>query len=115
MIDGIEERKLIGAAKLNPENFATLYDFYVTSIYRYLIARTRHKETAEDLTSQTFLQAFKAFPNYEVRGLPFGAWLFKIAKNLLINNSKRPESLALETADTLAVTRSDEEVDYTLA
>jgi RNA polymerase sigma-70 factor (ECF subfamily) len=96
------ELSLIERAKANPEHFTEIYDIYLDQIYRYFYVRTSHKETAEDLTSQTFLQAFAALPRYEPRGLPLGAWLFKIAHNLLVNSYRKPEPYGLDQALELA-------------
>ena|SRR3989344_5099812 len=92
----------IAAAKNNPEAFALLYDKYLTPVYRYFLVRVSHVETAEDLSSQTFLQAFKAFARYEPRGQIFGTWLFTIAHNILVNNYRKPSTRALDEAGDLA-------------
>lgn len=67
------------------EAFASLYDAYVDDIYRFVFHRVGHEQTAEDLTSQVFLKAWDNLGRYKVRGLPFGAWLFQIARNSVID------------------------------
>lgn len=72
----------------DPDAFAELYDAYIKRIYDFIYYRTRHKQTAEDLTSITFTKAFqniKTFRNTE--GL-FSSWLFKIARNTIIDNAR---------------------------
>jgi RNA polymerase sigma-70 factor (ECF subfamily) len=61
------------------EAIGEIYRRYAPAIFRYLFYRVGDKETAEDLTSEVFLRALKAFPRYQQRGLPFSAWLYRIA------------------------------------
>ena len=76
---------LIARAGENPEAFGVLYERYVDRIYSYIYYRTGNHHVAEDLTSHTFHRAFQHVPRYVDRGLPFSAWLYRIAHNLLAN------------------------------
>ncbi|MBL7939055.1 MAG: RNA polymerase sigma factor [Flavobacteriales bacterium] len=76
-----EEDNLIQAAKRSPEAFAPLYERYFADIFRFVLRRTAHRDLTADLTQQTFLKAMLALPKYEPRGLPFRAWLYRIALN----------------------------------
>jgi RNA polymerase sigma-70 factor (ECF subfamily) len=78
-----DEAALVAAAQRDPREFAPLYDLYADRIYRYAYRRVGTHHDAEDVTAQTFQQALQALPNYEWRGLPFGAWLFRIAGNII--------------------------------
>lgn len=69
----------------DPDAFATLYDTYVEQIYRFVYFRVGDEQTAEDLTSQVFLKAWDNLSGYQIRGLPFSAWLFRIARNSIID------------------------------
>lgn len=69
--------------------FALLYRRYRQPIYRYVRARTPSDDDAADLAQQVFLKVFEALPHYEDRGLPVGAWLFRIAHNAVIDASRR--------------------------
>jgi RNA polymerase sigma-70 factor, ECF subfamily len=80
-----EEKALIARAKIDPEAFGQLYQRYVKRIYNYSYQFTRNREDAEDLTSRTFYQALRGISAYSDRGLPFQAWLFRIAHNLVVN------------------------------
>ncbi|MDD4318737.1 MAG: sigma-70 family RNA polymerase sigma factor [Candidatus Peribacteraceae bacterium] len=74
------------------EDFALLYDKYHVPIYRYVYYRTFDKETAEDLTSQTFLKALERIRTFDPQRGNFGAWLYRIARNAVIDHvrAKRP-------------------------
>lgn len=82
-----------------------LYERYVAQVYRYLYYRTGDVQDAEDLTARTFYRALQALPRYQDRGLPFIAWLYRIAHNAVTNwlrdRSRRP-TVALEAVATAA-------------
>ncbi|HKJ27048.1 MAG TPA: sigma-70 family RNA polymerase sigma factor [Anaerolineales bacterium] len=80
-----DEDALARAAEGDSEAFGVLYDRYVGRIYNYIYYRTGNTHDAEDLTSRVFTRAMKHIPNYEDRGVPFSAWLYRIAHNLVAN------------------------------
>jgi RNA polymerase sigma-70 factor (ECF subfamily) len=65
--------------------FTELYDEYAPRVYRFLLLRVRQPADAEDLLQRVFLKVIEALPGFEERGLPFGAWLFRIARNTAID------------------------------
>lgn len=67
------------------EAFGVLYDQYAELIFRYIYTHLDNRLDAEDLTEEIFLRAWKALPKYDERGLPFSAFLFRIARNSLID------------------------------
>ncbi len=83
------------AAEGDREAFGQLYDRYVERIYNYIYYRTGNHHDAEDLTARVFSRAMKHITNYQDRGVPFSAWLYRIAHNLVANwhrdNSRRQE------------------------
>jgi RNA polymerase sigma-70 factor (ECF subfamily) len=81
--DATDEAALVAAAQRDPRAFGPLYELYVDRIYRYAYRRVGTHHEAEDVTAQTFQQALQALPSYQWRGLPFGAWLFRIAGNII--------------------------------
>lgn len=116
-----DEDALARAAQGDSDAVGVLYDRYVERIYNYIYYRTSNQHDAEDLTSKVFTRAIKHIANYEDRGLPFSAWLYRIAHNLVANwhrdNSRRQvvgldESFNIpggqEQPETLVV-RSEEE------
>ena len=89
----------------DPDAFAALYDFYVEQIYRFVLFRVGDEQTAEDLTSQVFLKAWDNLSSYQIRGLPFKAWLFRIARNSVIDYYRTyKETMPLEPS---ALTKPD--------
>ncbi len=90
------DEQLIRAAQANPQAFDSLYRRYVERIYAYLYSYTYDAAEAEDMTSQTFLSAWKGLRHYRERGT-FAAWLFHIARNKArdLHRQKHPQ-LALD-------------------
>lgn len=70
------------------DSFTELYDAYVKRIYDFIYYRTSHKETAEDLTSVTFTKAFQNIKTFKGSSGLFSAWLFRIARNTLIDHMR---------------------------
>ncbi len=66
-----------------------LYDQHHESIFRYLWLRLDDRQVAEDLTGDVFMRILTALPNYRSVGLPFRAWLYRIAHNLLIDHFRK--------------------------
>jgi RNA polymerase sigma-70 factor (ECF subfamily) len=80
-----DEAPLIEQARSDPNAFGVLYERYVDRIYAYIYHRVGNAQDAEDLTARTFYRALGKLDTYEDRGLPFSAWLFRIAHNLVAN------------------------------
>jgi RNA polymerase sigma-70 factor, ECF subfamily len=83
-----EERLLIEAAQKDPSRFAELYENNFERVYAYILRRVRNREEAEDLTSEVFHQALENIGRFEWRGVPFAAWLFRIAANAIVDRWK---------------------------
>lgn len=67
------------------EAVGAIYDRYVDRLYRFARFRLADASDAEDLVQVVFLKMIDALPRYRSRGTPFGAWLFRIARNALID------------------------------
>jgi len=80
-----EEAALVEIAKVEPSAFAILYERYIDRVYAYIYHRVGNAQDTEDLTARTFYRALDKLHTYEDRGLPFSAWLFRIAHNLVAN------------------------------
>jgi RNA polymerase sigma-70 factor, ECF subfamily len=82
----VEVDTLVNRAKAgDAEAFAALYDLYSERVYRFVVVRVPQPADGEDILQQVFLKVIEALPRYEQRGLPFGAWLFRIARNTVID------------------------------
>ncbi len=79
------ESALVAKAQKDTQAFSELYERYVDRIYSYVYSRVQNAQDAEDLTARIFYRALDRLDRYEDRGLPFGAWLFRIAHNLVAN------------------------------
>lgn len=90
-----DTENLTRAIQGDREAFGTLYERYVDQIYNYVYYRTGNRHDAEDLTARVFMRAMHHIQRYNDRGLPFSAWLYRIAHNLVVNwhrdNSRRQE------------------------
>ncbi|MGZ6539605.1 MAG: RNA polymerase sigma factor, partial [Bacteroidia bacterium] len=75
------ELQHIAAAKENPARFNVLYESYYKPIFVFIYRRTNDEELTADITSQVFLKALVNIKKYEYKGVPFSAWLFRIAFN----------------------------------
>jgi RNA polymerase sigma-70 factor, ECF subfamily len=77
------EEAEIEAARKNPARFEVLYNRYYARILGFIYQRVESKEEAYDLTSQVFMNALEHIGKYKSQGVPFSAWLFRIALNEL--------------------------------
>lgn len=73
----------------NDEAIGALYDAHCLAVLRYFQARLGHRPTAEDLTGEVFRRMLTGLPRYRAIDLPFRAWLFRIAHNLLVDLYRR--------------------------
>ena len=75
------EREIVEAAQRDPAQFAVLYEANFHRVYAYLVSRLRDRSVAEDLTQEVFHDALTHLQKFEWRGVPFSAWLLRIAAN----------------------------------
>jgi RNA polymerase sigma-70 factor, ECF subfamily len=80
-----DDLDLIRRAASDPEAFGELYSRYVRRIYSYIYYRTGDHQEAEDLTARVFQRAMHHIGRYRDQGVPFSAWLYRIAHNLVAN------------------------------
>jgi RNA polymerase sigma-70 factor (ECF subfamily) len=82
----LEDSDLVALAKRGDKDaFGVLYERYVEKIYNYVYYRTGNAHDAEDLTARVFFRAMSHIGDYTERGVPFQAWLYRIAHNLVAN------------------------------
>ena len=114
------EEKLILKRALNGEKeaFAEIYDFYVIRIFRFVYLKTSSKETAEDLTSDTFLKCWKYIKEKSesgkkeiVKNNKVSSFLYKIARNLIIDHYRKKKDLIIEIGEEEKETIVDHKQD----
>ncbi|MHB9032398.1 MAG: sigma-70 family RNA polymerase sigma factor, partial [Anaerolineae bacterium] len=81
----VDDSELIAQARENADAFGYLYERYVNRIYNYVFHRVGNVYDAEDLTSRVFYSAYSHLASYQEQGVPFTAWLYRIAHNLIAN------------------------------
>jgi RNA polymerase sigma-70 factor (ECF subfamily) len=100
-----EEKEILARAlQGDREAFGTLYEQYVGRIFNYVYYRTGNLHEAEDLTARTFYRALHHVRSYTDRGVPFSAWLYRIAHNLIANwhrDRSRHQEIPLDDVPTL--------------
>lgn len=96
-----DDGELVRAAKSgDTDAFGELYRRYLDPIYRFIRSRVSTETDAEDITEIVFLKAFESLDRYEERGAPFGAFLYQVARNMLVDYYRSAEPLeALDAAE----------------
>lgn len=84
-----DERHLIAAAQADPRRFAELYELHFERVYAYVARRVAGRAEVEDITSEVFHQALVHLRQFEWRGAPFAAWLYRIAANGIADRRRR--------------------------
>ena len=104
MPESEEQDILLSASQGNLEAFGVLYEKYVERIFNYVYYRTGNVHDAEDLTARVFYRALHHIHTYTDRGVPFSAWLYRIAHNLVANwhrDRSRHQEIPLSDAPTI--------------
>ena len=84
-----DERLLIQAAQSDPSRFAELYESNFNRVYAFVARRVKDREEAQDVTADVFHQALRNLGGFQWRGVPFAAWLLRIAANALADRWQR--------------------------
>ena len=80
-----DEPALVSRAIGEPEAFGVLYDRYFPRIYNYMRYRIENRDAADDLTARLFEKVLTNLPRYRLGAIPFAVWLFRIARNLVLD------------------------------
>lgn len=92
-----DEQAVVEAAKRGDQKaLSDLYEFYFSKVYRYVATRLGNSEDAEDVTEEIFLRIIHNIGGFSFRGLPFGAWVFRIARNEVISHVRRQRTRAMQ-------------------
>ena len=89
-----EEGLVRRAQQQDQKAFAQLYEEYFDKIYRYIAVRIGDKTEAEDMTQQVFLNALQSISSFKWKGIPFVAWLYRIARNQVVDHLRRQKKRA---------------------
>ena len=104
------DRELIKKAQLGDHHaFGELYECHAPVIFRYLFAHLSSRMDAEDLTGEVFLKAWQSLPKYNERGVPFLAFLFRVARNVLVDHYRQSSRQDTKTPEELEGYKQDSE------
>ena len=84
-----EQATVEAAQRGNQVALARLYEHYFPRVYRYASVRLANSEDAEDVTEEIFLRVIDNIDGFSFRGFPFGAWVFRIARNEVVSHVRR--------------------------
>ncbi|MFT5833557.1 MAG: RNA polymerase sigma-70 factor (ECF subfamily) [Cognaticolwellia sp.] len=102
----------IQAAKQNPALFRPLYQRYFDPIFRFVRSRCGAESVAGDICSQVFLKAMQKIKGYEFKGVPFSAWLYRIASNEIAQHYRNTKKMRVVSAEETQIEDIVEEMDF---
>jgi len=103
-----DEQSLVRRAQKNDEEaLAQIYEEYFDKIYRYIVLRIGDKIEAEDMTQQVFLKVLKSISSFKWKGVPFSAWLFRIAHNQVVDYLRKKTKRASVPLNESIVSSTD--------
>ena len=85
----VTEDFLLRARQRDSAAWSSIYKEFSLRLYRYIFLKVQNRQLAEDISEMVFLRALEAIDKYEMRGLPFSSWLFRIAHNLIIDHLRK--------------------------
>ena len=110
------EQETVEAAKSDPAKFGLLYEKYFRQVFVFVFRRIGDEEQAADIVSNTFLKAMLALPKYVFKGVPFSAWLFRIASNevnMYFRKTNKERIVSLDKSDLSTIIVESGENDST--
>lgn len=113
MTDG-EKQIIESAIRGESEAFGLLYDKYQPQIYRFIYLKVGHREEAEDLTHQVFMSAWQHIHKYEIRSFPFTSWLYRIARNQVIDYYRAYKGNKEQDLESVAELKSDPMIEVAI-
>lgn len=105
----------IQAAQRDPARFRPLYERYYEPIFRYIYRRTAEESLSADICSQVFLKAMQKIGGYAYRGVPFSAWLYRIASNEVTQhyrNAQKQRVVSIQDGRLEEMAEEMDEFDY---
>lgn len=102
-------RQIARAKRGDPQAMGALYDRHHLPIFRFIRSRLNDQALAEDLTGEVFTRMVRHLPGYQPEGVPFRAWLYRIARNLIIDHHRRHHKQTLVDIDEAVDLRSTQD------
>lgn len=109
--DVTEEQAWILAAQQDSRKFEPLYNRYYEAIYRFIYQRVNDKHATSDITSEVFIKALSSLKSFSHQGIPFSSWLYRIARNMLIDRFRRGKNHRVINVETSALAGMTEEAE----
>jgi RNA polymerase sigma-70 factor (ECF subfamily) len=106
-----QEYEILNSSRKNPKAFGELYEKYFDRIFNYIFRQTDDEDLTADLCSQTFLIALKNLDRYEFRGVPYSAWLYKIASNEVNKHYRKKKKTKIFSIEELRIRELMEQVN----
>ncbi len=113
-IELIEEFEIIKKSMSNPRYFAPIYQRYYHEIFIFIQKKTNNRELTADIVSIVFTKAIQNLHQYKYKGVPFVAWLYRIASNeanTFFRKSKVQRTISLDSTIVISITDDIETVD----
>ncbi|MDD5289065.1 MAG: sigma-70 family RNA polymerase sigma factor [Dehalococcoidales bacterium] len=108
-----EELTLIQRARQgDQEAFAQLYENHFDKIFRYVVIKIGNQTEAEDMTQQVFVRAYESIGSYQWQGIPFSAWLFRIAHNQMVDYVRKQSKKPTVWLDESMQIRDDSDLEH---
>ncbi|MBX7240542.1 MAG: sigma-70 family RNA polymerase sigma factor [Bacteroidia bacterium] len=107
----IKEQKWIEASQKDPGAFGEIYNFYYNRIFLFIFKRVEEEDEAVDITAQTFLKALTNIGKFSFQGVPFAAWLYRIALNEVNMYYRKDKSQLTESVGKVQIAEMLEETD----
>ena len=104
-----DEQQLVEDAKTSTEAFGKLYDRYFPKVYAFVASKVNNRHDAEDLAGDIFIKVVENIGNFEWKGVPFAAWIFKIARNTLNDYYYKTSRTKVSNIDEAFEVKEDEE------
>lgn len=105
----MEEQARIEAAKNDPKHFRYFYDKHYKEIFLFIFRRTDDEEVSADIAQQVFLKAMQSIDRYTYRGIPFSAWLYRIASNEVMQHFRDQQKFRIVSIENEGVNEMMEE------
>ena len=108
-----EELTLVQRARQgDQEAFAQLYENHFDKIFRYVVIKIGNQTEAEDMTQQVFVRAYESIGSYQWQGIPFSAWLFRIAHNQMVDYVRKQSKNQTVWLDESLPIRDDSDLEH---